>query len=190
MTYQSYPRGSLNLKTIKQGIFDWIEAQMSGVIPASQILWRDQSEPLPQRPCITMKIISGPSQIGYSDGQVFTGTLDDMGNPVTTTVNVGGHRSMVVSIQIFGSSRVKNISALQVATDLNSTLRLITVLESLRASGIAVWIHGSPTNITALEETEYEERAQFDVTFGLVQNVTDDPGVITSIGPISKTINQ
>lgn len=179
----SYPAGSLNVSEIQKTIFNWIESRTRGLIPSSQILWRQQSEPLPRRPCVTLKVISGPTRVGYfDDGMTF------IGGPTGSQFNIGGHREMVISVQVFGSSRVKTMDAIQLAADLNTSLALTSVLQLLRAGGIAVLRRGDPSNLTALEETEYEERVQFDMTIGVAQNIIDDPGVIEHVGAITASI--
>lgn len=185
MAISTYPSGTLNIANVQKSIYDWIKSRVNGLIPDEQILWRNQSEPLPPRPCVTMRITSGPTRVGFSDSVTFRGE-----SPTGTDFMVSGHRTMVVSIQVFGSTKVKSVKAYQLAVDLNSSLSLPTVLEGLSAAGLSVQSQGEPNNMTALEETEYEERAQFDITFGLAQNVVDDPGVIEHVGTINKTINE
>lgn len=178
-----YPVGSLILVNIQKSIYTWVRNRVSAVIPQDQIIWRNQSEPLPPRPCVTMKITDGPRRTGYQDNMVF------IGGSTGTKYNVGGQRLMTVSFQIFGNTKIHRPMAYQLAVDLNSSLSLQTVLDSLRGGGISVLTQGEPINITALEETEYEERAQFDVLFGLAQNVVDDPGIIEHVGPITKNVS-
>jgi len=158
----------LKLVEVQKTIYSWIKNELSGSIPPEQIIWRQQSEPLPPRPCVTMKITGGPSRVGFNDNAVY----DTAGR-----FKIGGQRTMVVSIQIFGDSRL-NPKAYQVAIDLNASLEKMTVLDRLRSGGVAAQLKGDVTNLTALEETEYEERAQFDVTLGVAENITDEPGII------------
>jgi hypothetical protein len=158
----------LNLARIQRAFYDWTRDQTDGVIDAQSILWRDGSEPLPPRPCVTLKVTSGPQRVGLQDSLMY-----DQGNRFT----IGGQRVMVVSIQVFGNKQM-GPKAYQLATDLSSSLSKLTILDRLRASGVAIQGQTNVTNITALEESEYEERAQFDVTLGVAQNVVDDPGII------------
>ena len=88
---------------------------------------------------------------------------------------------MVVSVQIFGNTQIHRPMAYQLAIDLNASLSKITVLDRLRSSGVAVFNQGEVDNITALEETEFEERAAFDVLLGVAENVVDDPGIIEHV---------
>jgi len=176
-----YPVGTLILANVQKSIYTFVKNRVSGVIEPSSIIWRNQSEPMPPRPCVTMKITEGPKRTGYQDNMVYSGT--------GTLFNVGGQRTMTVSFQVFGNTRIHRPMAYQLALDLNSALSLQTVLDSLRVGGISVLTQGDPINITELEETEYEERAQFDVLFGLAQNVLDDPSAIETVGPIGQTID-
>jgi hypothetical protein len=171
----------LILAYVQKAIYNWVRLQVAGVIPDSQILWRNQSEPLPPRPCVTMKVIDGPRRTGYNDHVLYSGT--------GTKFFVGGQRIMTVSIQVFGNTKVLRPMAYQLAFDLNSSLSLPSVLDLLRSSNVGVLQQGEPTNLTALEETEYEERAGFDVLFSLAQNILDDPSAIEHVGPIGKTIS-
>jgi hypothetical protein len=170
--------GELTLANVQKAIYSWIKSRTGSLIPNDQIIWRDQSQPLPPRPCITMKIIDGPRRVGYSDSQMF------IGGPTGSQFMMGGQREMTISIQIFGNIKIQRPMAYQLAVELNSSLSLPTVIDSLSQAGIGVLNQGDPINITALEETEYEERAQFDVLISVAQNMVDDPGIITTLGPI------
>lgn len=165
----TYPSGKLVLAQVQDAIYDWIKNEVEGVIEGDHIIWRQQSEPLPARPCVTIKITDGPSPTGLTDNLMYR---------QADQFTLGGQRTLTVSIQVFGNLKVTRPMAYQTVVDLHSSLARLTVLDRLRAAGVAVQERGSPTNITALEETEYEERAQFDVRLGVAQNVVDDPGVI------------
>lgn len=159
----------LSLAAIQRALYSWVKNECDGVIPGEQIVWRNQSEPLPPRPCVTMKIISGPRRVGYSDNVQYLSGDRFM---------VGGQREMTVSIQVFGNTQIHRPIASQLTADLNASLSKQTVLDRLRAAGVAVFNQGEVSNITALEETEFEERAEFDVLLGIAENVVDDPGII------------
>jgi hypothetical protein len=169
----SYPRGSLNLENIKLGIFQWVKYVTQGIIPENQIIWRNQSEPLPPRPCVTMKIINGPTPTDRNAALFF--------NAPNRLFNQGMQMEMDVSIQIFGNTRTQRPLALQLTLDLNTSLIQQSILDRLKQSGISIQGKSEVRNLTALEETEYEERAGFDVSMGLVQNILDDPGTIETI---------
>jgi len=174
-----YPAGTLNLERIQDALYDWVRDISLGVIDGEdQILWRNQSQPLPARPCVTLKIIDGPRPIARQGNLFF--------NPDTHTkrnaFSVGMQMEMTVSIQVFGTTKLnKKPMALQLALDLNSSLLRQSILDNLKASGVSVQVVGQPRNLTALEESEYEERAGFDLTLGLAQNMNDEPGTIETV---------
>lgn len=175
----SYPLGKLDLVKVQDALYDWIKNEMTGVIPDEQIIWRNQSEPLPPRPCVTLRIMDGPRPVGR-DGSV-TAQLDG-------TFNVGVQEEMTVSIQIYGNSQVHRPLAYQAAVDLNSSLLKTQVRGPLSVAGIGIQEVGQPVNLTELEESEFEERAGFSIQLGLAQNVVDDPGVIETAN-VTKTIS-
>ena len=164
-------QGSLLIANVKRALYTWCKKETEGLISSDHIAWRDQSEPLPPRPCVTLKITSGPTRTGYQDNAQF------VGGSTGSQFKIGGQRHMMISIQVFGNSQIEP-KALQLATDLNASLSKMTTLDYLRGLGVSVWKQGDPQNITGLEETEYEERAQFDVQIGLAENLVDDPGII------------
>ena len=176
------PPGKLLLEDLKDAIYDWIKKRTEGIIEQESILFRDQSQPLPPRPCVAMKFTSGPQRTGYQDNLVT--------DAVTGKTSTGGQRTMVLSVQVFGNTKVHSPMAEQLANDLNASLSLQSVLMDLRKARIAVFNQGEVTNLTEIEESEYEERYEFSVMLGVPENQVDDPGYFTSVGPIAETINQ
>lgn len=169
-----YPSGTLNLVAIENSIYNWINKVTQGILDEAQIVWRNQSEPLPARPCVTMKWIDGPKPIARS-GNRFLNAANQ--KPV-----VGIQMEATLSIQIFGNTQITNGRlALQLAIDLNSSLLRQDILDDLKRGGVAVQMVGSPKNLSALEESRYEDRAGFELGLGLVQNVTEDVGVIKTV---------
>ena len=175
--------GKLILAALSRAIYDWIKGETAGVIEQEAIIRRDGSEPLPARPCVTYKFTSGPHRVGLKDSEVT--------DPTTGKVFIGGQREMVLSIQTYGSKRAQsNVGAYQLAADLNASLDKPSVRQALRKAGIGVQVQGDVTNLTDLEETEYEERAEFSIRLGVAENVVDDPGYFDQVGPVAETINQ
>lgn len=170
----SYPAGTLDLESIKLGLYQWVQQITQGVVPPSQIIWRNQSEPLPPRPCVTLKIIDGPTPTDRN-ASLFFGTKTD------PNFVHGIQMEATISVQVFGNSRVDRPKALQLTLDLNTSLIRQSILDKLKNSGISIQGKSAIRNLTALEETEYEERAGFDVSIGLVQNVFDQPGTIETV---------
>jgi hypothetical protein len=173
MSHATVPnKGKLIIAAVKKALYDWVRTQCAGDIPQNQILWRDQSEPLPPRPCVTLRITSGPQRVGYQD---------NIQPQADGRLNMGGQRTMIVSVQVFGNLKVHRPMAYQLAADLNASLSKQTVLMELRRSGVAIQNQGEVTNLTDLEESEFEERAEFSMQLGVAENVLDDPGTIENV---------
>ena len=165
--------GKLILAEKQDAIYSWIKNELIGVIDAGSIIWRQQSEALPPRPCVTMKITEGPVSTGFGDNVMYRSSDQKF--------TIGGQRTMSVSIQVFGNTMVSSPMAYQTGIDLHASLGKPSVLDVLRFAGISVQHRSGVSNLTALEETEYEERSQFDVVLGVAENVVDDPGYIDHV---------
>lgn len=69
-----------------------------------------------------------------------------------------------------------NDAHMAAAQKLRRSLMLPTVLEKLRAAGLAVWKRGEPNDLSAAEGGKYELRAQMEFEFSYIQVVQDAPG--------------
>lgn len=168
-----YPAGTLDLVQIQDAIYDWINSVTQGVIEEPiQIAWRNQSEPMPPRPCVTLKFTYGPAPIAR-DASVRRTAKGEL--------IVGMQQEATLSIQVFGNSQVHRPMAYQLAVDLNSSLMRQSIKDDLKRGGVSIQELGKPQNMTALEESEYEERAGFELSLGMVQNILDDPGTIKTV---------
>ena len=181
----------LSLYHVKKNLYGWIQSQIQeGLIdiPSSQVVWREQSEPLPARPCVTLKIISGPRRVGFDD---HVSLVDDPSG----TFNLGGQRELTLSVQVFGTKAQPGLAD-EIANLLNASLSKMTVTDRLRAGileggvrkgVVAVFSRGDVSDFSALEETEFEERSQFDVILGVAENIEDQAGIIeTAVVNVTK----
>ena len=108
-----------------------------------------------------------------------TGSFDDVIDCGGGVYNVSGQRTMSVSIQVYGNTQVTSgEAAYQLVADLSASLTKPSVLQILSSQGIAVYHIGDVSDISAVEESEYEERAQFDIRIGVAENVEDQLGCI------------
>ena len=173
----------LNIVEIQNAIYDWVLSVVDPLtyvdIDADNIVWREQSVALPPRPCIGLKLLTGPMRTGSFDDVI------DVGDDVNC--HVSGQREMSVSIQVYGNSRGGSANTNQVAADLSASLTRPTILQNLIANGIAIFDIGDISDISAVEESEYEERHQFDIKIGVAENIEDAPGFIETVGTISGT---
>lgn len=178
----SYPRGTLNLVEIEDAIYSWIKDMTQGILEDSeiQIAWRNQGEPAPPRPFVSLKLISGPSPTDR-DPSVF---LNAKGKQIGYGMQMEG----VLSVQVFGNLKVHRPMAYQLANNLNSSLFGSEVRRKLKEGGVSIQGLGKPQNLSAVEESQYEERAGFEVELGMVQNIVDDTTTIETV-KISGTVD-
>jgi hypothetical protein len=172
----------MNLQAIQDGIYDWIFSVTSNVsyvsVGAEQIVWREQAAALPPRPAIGLKLLTGPMRVGSFDDVLNAG--DD------TNCVVGGQRTISVSIQLYGDQS-STFSLNQLAADLSASLTKATILETLYSKGIAIFDIGDISDISAVEESEFEKRLNFDIVIGVAENVEDQPGFIETVGTIGSS---
>lgn len=180
MTDTDHAAGTLDLVQIQDALYDWVYSVTRGILEEHQIVWRDQSEQIPARPFVSLKLISGPSPTDR-DGSIF---LNGKAQPI----NVGMQMEAALSVQVFGNTQIHRSVAHQLAMDLNTSLLRPSIRDALKAKGIAIQGLGKPQNLSALEESKFEERAGFDVELGLVQNILDQPGNIERIN-ITQTVD-
>jgi hypothetical protein len=185
----SYPAGTLNLVLIQDALYDWVRDITQGVFPEGEehIQWMNQSRPLQARPCVTLKIIDGPRPIARSGNLFFNPIAGQPLSKQTNPFTVGIQQEATLSVQVFGNTDVHRPLAMQLACDLNSSLIRQSVLDKLKSAGISVQEVGKPRNLTALEESEYEERAGFELLLGLAQNMKDQPGIIETVNASIET---
>jgi hypothetical protein len=176
-----YPVGTLDLVQIQNAIYDWIKDSTHGVLEEPlQIVWRNQGEPVPPRPFVGLKLISGPSPTDR-DPNVFL-------NAGSAPIGYGMQMEGVLSVQVYGNTKVHRPMAYQLALDLNSSLLSSEVRRKLKVGGVSIQGLGKPQNMSAVEESQYEERAGFEIELGMVQNITDKTTVIEQVN-IHGTVN-
>lgn len=171
-----YPAGTLVLDKIQDGIYDWIKSITQGVLEdpdGVQIIWRNQSKSLPPRPFVSLKLIDGPTGTDR-DPSVFTNAVDE-------SIVAGMQQEGTLSVQVFGNTKNHRPLAHQLCLDINSSLLSAEVRRGLHRGGVAIQGKGQIQNLTALEETEYEERYGFDLALGMVQNIVDESTTIQEV---------
>lgn len=129
------------------------------------------SQPLPRpaRPYMGFKLTTPAAKNGDDHVEYLAGGIQ----------NRGGQRKMSVSFQCYARNQSE---AYEYMTLWQASLELKTIQEVLRRSGIAVWLIGSVADLTQLLHTGFEARSQMDVQFGIVSNLTEQPGVIEHVG--------
>lgn len=100
-------------------------------------------------------------------GDDYQGRPDNAGDNQIT-----GNRDFILMIQATGDG------AIAMLDDVRTSLNKFSVLETLRASGIAFVRDNPILNITAIEETKFFERGSLDILFRIASVVSDNVGKI------------
>ena len=155
----------MTIAELKTAVWEWLDEQLDDL---EEVIFGDQTAPQPPKPYATIRLLT-VTKLGLSD-------------ELLPTISSGGvqtikaQRTAAFQIQFFGED------ALQFAEDAKASLQKPSVLEDLfYAKGLAVIDDATVTNITALLETEFEDRAQLDVVFGYASTDTDDVGLIETV---------
>jgi hypothetical protein len=154
----------MNITEIENAVRDWVIANMHESVEG--VIIANQNAPRPKRPYITI-FVSSTVQKEHSN----------VGAPNGSGVaRIENETACMVSLQAFG------VGAKTILYDLRGSLEKVTVLQSLRSSGIPfIRVLNGVTDITEVVGTQYEERASMDLEFRAVASVTDDLGVIESV---------
>lgn len=129
------------------------------------IYWQPNS-PRPNVPYITLFL------------QSVTAVNQDWTSPSSDgsgVVNMKGDRQFTFEIQAYGSD------PLTLMENIRTSLQKQTVLDGLRANGIAFYASLVINDITELVDSQFERRAQLDILFGIGQVYTDNPGFFDQI---------
>lgn len=134
--------------------------------PGMPILYYEQNFPRPTIPYITF----------------YLNTTNQLNNDWTSNhadsagiVNMKGDRQFIVQLQAYGGD------PLTLLENIRTLLQRNTVLSLLAVSGIAYWSTLSILDITDLVDSKFERRAQMDLSFGIAQTYTDNPGYFNKI---------
>lgn len=144
-----------NLTIIMDTIFDWIKDNVEPSWFSTQvenhIIWADQSGTQPKSPFITLKIISGPTEVGSTDDLIY--------DEENETVKIDGLRSITVSIQAFGGKSNEILAQLQ------ASLQFPNVNDYFRSKGLSAYDNSSISDISTPLDTIFEKRSTMDVLF-------------------------
>lgn len=147
-----------DFNAIDDSLYDWV-ALYAGIA----IIWAEDNGVKPDLPYITLRR-STLTGIGHE----FISSPDDNGK-----AKISGDRDMVLNFQCFGSNAFGRLE------DLWSVRLIPASQEMLIASGLSLIDKYVLTNLTGLNDTEFEERAQMDLLFRFASQRTNvDVGLI------------
>lgn len=161
---------AIDFEQIKTYIYDWAVSNLpSGV----EVIMYNQNAPRPTTPYVTL-FFQNLLQIG--NDYIPKPTVD------SGLVEQVGDREFTVQIQTYGDDCFTRLE------NLRSSLQKTSVLDSLRANGIAFVQQFPIQDITELLSSRFENRAQMDILFRTAQNYNDTLGTIATV-EIDETIS-
>lgn len=153
----------INFATVKDNLYTWAVSVAPVGMPV--IYWQPNA-PRPEVPYITLFLSSV-----VSVGQDWSAPDAD----INGVIDMKGDRQFTLSIQAYGND------PLTVLENIRTSLQKQTVLDTLRANGIAFYQALTINDITELVDSQFERRAQLDVLFGIGQIYSDNPGYFDEI---------
>ena len=153
----------INFETVKTNLYNWASSQAGMGIP---VIFLEENAPRPTTPYITLKI-GAILQIGWD--YIFDPTTNLGSN------NQVGDREFTLYIQAYGGDPITLLE------NLRTSLQKESVLDSLRASNLAVIGQFAIEDVSAIIESRFENRASLDIRFRIAQVYTDSIGVIDTV---------
>lgn len=159
----------MNRRDLEDALFEVIEPLLPGVT----LIWEDQSAPRPAKPYVSLNFLTPSQRLGFDEQRVDG-----------DQISLVGQRRFVVSVNAFGENRVKNEDALDAADLLEKIVQGLykeETIASLKERCLASITESEIRDLTALQETRYESRAQVDLTFHRTVSQSEDLPVIEKV---------
>jgi hypothetical protein len=128
------------------------------------------NSPRPSLPYLALKVTTAAARYGDDFTERLAGS--------SSLYNHGGQRLMVISFHAYGATHEEAYGLMALW---QARLEQAPTQAALRAAGIAVWLQGAIMDLSALQDSAYEGRAQMDVRFGIASNLVADLGQITQV---------
>lgn len=154
---------AINFATVKLNLYQWIVTQIPGGMPA--FFWEPNS-PRPSIPYVTLWL----SSVVAVNQDWTAEDADSLG-----VVDMKGDRQFTLEVQAYGGDPITLLE------NIRTSLQKQTVLDTLRANGIAFFQSITISDITELVDSQFERRGQLDILFGIGQVYTDNPGYFDEI---------
>ncbi len=149
---------------VETAVISWARAATG----LSDVIRANQATPQPAEPYLTFQKTTGPIQIGQDE--------ITMAASSTGLVTVIGQRELTYSFNWLGAGSLQGLDSARL------NLSLPSVVEDFKVANIGVRaIPTAVTDLTFLQETAFQERAQMDVTWGYGFSVTEDASRIEII---------
>lgn len=164
----------MNESEIKKALRAWIR-EHSKLEDAKIVFSQKNSIRLPV-PFITIRLGDLLSLGATDEVKRATDLTKPAGQEITQTVI--GRREMPVSVQCFGDG---DESSLQIMSRVQTSLGLTSVSDALNAAGISVFDIGDIKNVTAMNETAFEQRHLLEVRCYVSEEVSESIGYIKTV---------
>jgi len=152
---------AVSIRGLEDAIYSWVKARVS---VKTNIIFEKENAPRPPNPLVSINLITGPIKYGHDE----IIRIDD------TSYKSDGHRKITASIKSYG------VDYLQVMTDLQASLNLLSVRDIFRSKNISFLHADDIKDISAKIETGFENRAVLDVFFGLRTSLVEEVEYIES----------
>lgn len=150
----------IDFSQVRTSLYQWVVANIPVAMPA---IYLYSNSPRPTVDYVTL-YISSVVQIGWDYVQ---DPMSDAG--INQQV---GDREFTLQIQAYGGD------PLTVLNNLRTSLQKQSVLDTLRANGIALANWFPVNDLTQLVDTRFEQRGSMDVLFRMADIYSDTSGVI------------
>ena len=154
---------ALNFATVKLNLVQWCTTVVPMGMP---VILYEPNALCPTVPYVTLYLNSVTAV-----NQDWTAPDSDANG----IVDMKGDRNFTLQVQAYGGD------PLTVVENIRTSLQKQTVLDTLRANGIAFYQSLTIADITELVDSQFERRAQLDILFGIAQIYTDAPGFFDEI---------
>lgn len=153
---------AINFNTLKTSLYDWAVANVSASVP---VIFYYPNAPRPSLPYVSLYMLNF-SQIGDD----WTSPPDGVGD-----TEIIGDREFTLTINAYGAD------SFSILEKLRSSLQNDSVLDTLREDNIA-FVQQFPINdVSALLDTEFENRGSMDIQFRVAQDNESDDGLIETV---------
>lgn len=153
----------LNFDIVKLNLYQWA----SSVVPIGMpVIFYEPNAPRPAVAYVSLYLTS------------IVAVNQDWSAPdadILGAIDMKGDRQFTLQVQAYGGD------PLTVLENVRTSLQRETVLDTLRANGIAFYESLSIGDISDLVDSKFEKRAQLDILFGVGQTYTDTPGYFDEI---------
>lgn len=148
-------------------------------LPTGSVIIADQDGPRPAKPYATVKLASIAALGAYDESKHEYDAGADPGEEITITT--GGHRELVVSVNVYTPASTGSAGALAFAMKLRSAASSETTTTAMQAAGASLFDVGQVRDLSAIDRTKFEGRAQLDARLYTTDSTSETTTFIESV---------